>query len=197
MSLPFAKLRGAHLLLLGSFAWFFLVGCNLFQSDGLDRGEPVSYDQVEKASGLHVRKSQTRVFRDSASWGQFWNEHISLFDENHQLYPPTPVNFDHRIVVAVFWGCHYVGCRDSVNAINGIYKVGDQVKVRIGSLPDLGPCRATQLPVQVVTIPRTKKAIEFVGKVPEQRDAVETCSPPIQCPPWECESDKQEPSDHW
>lgn len=170
---------------------FFLMGCDLFQNEDPDRGEPVSYDQVEKASGLHVRKAQTRVFRDSADWATFWNEHISLFDENHQLYPPTPVNFNRRIVVAVFWGCHYVGCRDSVNAIDGIYEVDDQVKVRIGSLPDLGPCRAIQLPVQVVTIPRTEKPIEFISKVPEQRYAVETCSPPIQCPPWECESENR------
>jgi hypothetical protein len=167
------------------------MGCDLFQNEDPDRGEPISYDPVEKAGGLHVRKAQTRVFRDSAEWATFWNDHISLFDENHQLYPPTPVNFDRRTVVAVFWGCLYVGCRDSVNAIDGIYDTGGRIEIDIGSLPDLGSCRAVQLPVQVVTIPRTEKPIEFTGKIPEQKMAVEKCSPPNQCPPWECDSDSR------
>lgn len=173
---------GCHLLLLWGLAGLCLMGCEVLQNDGFDPGEPVSYTQVDKAGGLHVRKAQTRVFRDSASWIGFWNEHITLFDENHQLYEPTPVNFNRRIVIAVFWGCRYVGCRNSVNALEGIYDVGDQLTVSIGSLPDLGPCRTTQLPVQVVSISASEKPIEFTGKIPEQIYAVKKCSPPIQCP---------------
>lgn len=191
MNLPSMHFRGAHLLLLGSLAGFFLIGCDLFQNEDPDRGEPVSYERVEKAGGLHVRKAQTRVFRDSASWIQFWNEHVSAFDENHELISPPSVDFDRREIVAVFWGCFYGGCRRSVNAIKGIYNTGDQIEVNIGSLPDLGPCRAIQLPLQVASIPDSEKPIEFTGKIPEQRYAVEKCSPPIQCPPWECESENR------
>jgi len=48
-----------------------------------------------------------------------------------------------------------------------------------------------QLPLQVVSIPDSEKPIELTGKTPEQRYSVEKCSPPIQCPPWECESDSR------
>jgi hypothetical protein len=76
----------------------------LLQSEDPDRGEPVSYEQVEKAGGLHVRRAQTRVFRDSADWATFWSEHISAFDENHELISSPSVDFDRRKIVAVFWG---------------------------------------------------------------------------------------------
>lgn len=166
-----------------------LEGCGLFHDEPAHSSEPVSYRWVENAEGLHVREAQTRVFRDSAEWGMFWNKHISLFDENYELYPPESVNFNHHTVVAVFWGCQYVGCRNSVNAIDGIYESDGQIEVELDPLPDLGPCRTVQLPLQVVTIPHSEKPIDFTGKIPEQRKPVEKCSPPIQCPPWECESE--------
>lgn len=84
-------------------------------------------------------------------------------------------------------GCFYGGCRDSVDAIDGIYDTGDQIVVHVGPMPDLGLCAAIQLPIQVVSIPRSEKPIEFTGELPEQQYAVEKCPPPIQCPPWECE----------
>lgn len=176
-------LQPVRLALIGLLGGFLLGGCDLLRGDSTPSGEPVTYDQVEKAGGLHVRNAQTRVFRDSAEWATFWNEHVSAFDENHDLISPPSVDFDRRKVVAVFWGCHYVGCRGSVNAINGIYEQDDQIRVDIGSLPDLGPCRAVQLPLQVVSIPDTERPIEFTGEIPDQRYAVETCSPPIHCPP--------------
>lgn len=91
-----AGLSGLVLLLLS--------GCDWLQDRPTDPGEPVSYEWIKKADGLHVREAQTRVFRDNADWVQFWNEYISLFDENHQLYPPTSIDFNQRIVIAVFWG---------------------------------------------------------------------------------------------
>ncbi len=177
MRVPISRFQRVRLLLLGSLVGLLLMGCDLLRNGDSDRGEPVSYEQVEKAGGLHVRKAQTRVFRDSASWIQFWNKHVSAFDENHELISPPSVDFDRREIVAVFWGCFYGGCRRSVNAIEGIYNAGNQIEVSIGSLPDLGACRMVQLPLQVVSIPESEKPIDFTGKIPEQRYSVEKCSP--------------------
>lgn len=153
------------------FAVLLFGGCDLLRDETGPSGEPISYEWVRRGHGVQVYEAQTRVFRDSAAWAQFWNEHVNLYDQNHAVYPPPSVDFDRRIIIGVYWGHFYAGCRVTyrIEAIKGIYDAGDRIVVDIGSVPDLGPCRAMVLPTQVVTIPRSGKPVEFTGEVPEQR----------------------------
>jgi hypothetical protein len=164
-------LQRARLFLLGSLVGILLGGCDLLQDESGPPGEPISYEWVKRGHGVQVYEAQTRVFRDSTSWARFWNEHINIFDENHDPYPPPSVDFDRRIIIGVYWGAFYVGCRVTyrIEAIEGIYDAEDRIVVDIGPVPDLGPCRAKVYPTQVVTIPRPDKPVEFTGKVPKQR----------------------------
>jgi len=148
-----------------------LGGCDLFRDKSTASGEPVSYESVTRGHGVQVYEAQTRVFRDSLAWTQFWNEHVTLRDQNHELYPPPSVDFDRQIIIGVYWGYYYSGCRvtSRVDAINGIYDTGDRIVVSIGPVPDLGACRTMVLPTQVVSIPRSDKTVKFAGKIPEQR----------------------------
>jgi len=134
-------------------------------------GEPVLYEWVEKGHGVQVYEAQTRVFRDSLAWAQFWDAHVSLLDQNFQPYPPPSVDFNQEMIIGVYWGYYYTGCRiiDRIEAINGIYKRSNRIVVNIGSVPDLGPCRAMIYPTQVIRIPRSEKPVEFTGQVPEQQ----------------------------
>ena len=149
-----------------------LGGCGLFQDEPAGPpGESISYEWVERGHGVQVHEAQTQVFRDNLTWAQFWDEYVTLRDQNHELYPPPSVDFDRRIIIGVYWGYFYTGCRaiDRIEAIEGIYDTGDRIVVDIGSVPDLGVCRTMVLPTQVVSIPLTDKPVEFTGKVPEQR----------------------------
>ena len=148
-----------------------LGGCDRFQDESGPSGEPVSYEWVTRGHGVDVYEAQTRVFRDSLAWAQFWNKHVMVRDENFELYPPPSIEFNRRIIIGVYWGYFYGGCRVThrIKAIEDIHDAGDRIVVSIGPVPDLGVCRTMVLPTQVVTIPRPNKPVEFTGKVPEQR----------------------------
>lgn len=159
-------------VLVGLLAGLLFGGCDVFH-DGSNGppGEPISHEWVKRGHGVRVYEAQTRVFRDSLAWAQFWNEHVTLRDQNLELYPPPSVDFERRVIIGVYWGSYYVGCRaiDRIDAIEGIYDAADRIVVDIGPVPDLGPCRAKVYPTQVVSIPRPDKPVAFTGKVPEQR----------------------------
>ena len=148
-----------------------LGGCDLTQDESGPPGEPVSYDWVTRGYGTRVYEAQTRVFRDSLTWVQFWDEHVNLYDQNHEAYPAPSVDFDRRIIIGVYWGHFYSGCQtiNRIEAIEGIYDAGNRIVVDVGPVPDLGACRLLVYPTQVVSIPRPDKPVEFTGKVPEQR----------------------------
>ena len=168
----FPPFRLFQSVLIDLLTGLFLGGCDVFQDEPTGPpGEPVSYDWVKWGHGTRVYEAQTRVFRDSLTWAQFWNEHVTLHDQNHELYPPPSVDFDRRIIIGVYWGHFYSGCRtiSRIEAIEGIYDAGDRIVVDIGPVPDLGVCRLVIWPTQVVSIPRPDKPVEFTGKVPEQR----------------------------
>ena len=78
-------------VLVGLLAGFLLGGCDLLQDESGPPGEPISYEWVKRGYGVRVYEAQTRVFRDSLTWARFWNEHINLYDENHNPYPPPPL----------------------------------------------------------------------------------------------------------
>lgn len=148
---------------------FILGGCGLFEGESTDLGEPVPFEPVDRAYGLEVNAAQTYVFRDSSTWARFWNEHVDLYDANAQPYPPPHVDFDRRMIIALFWGMR-IGTNpvDTVSAIEGIYDQSDRMNVRVGPLPDLGPGRLVLHPTQVVHLPRTEKPVVFSGEIPEQ-----------------------------
>ncbi len=150
----------------------FLLGCDASQGlPSTSLGQAVPYEWVEKGHGVDVYEAQTRVFRDSTEWVQFWNEHVSLLDQNFRPIPPPSLDFGRRMIIAVYWGYYYTGCRviSRIEAIEGIYDAGDRIVVAIGSVPDLGLCRTMVYPTQVVSIPRVDKPVEFIGDVPEQQ----------------------------
>lgn len=161
-----------RLVLIGLLGGLLLGGCDVFHDEPTGPpGEPISYEWVKRGHGVRVYEAQTRVFRDSATWAQFWNKHVMVRDQNFELYPPPSIDFNRRIIIGVYWGYLYGGCRVThrIEAIEGIYDAGDRIVVDVGPVPDLGPCRTMLLPTQVVSIPRPDKPVEFTGKVPEQR----------------------------
>lgn len=125
------------------------------------RAEPVAFENLREASNLRVRKSGTAVFKNAASWESFW----------HSSLPPIlAIDFKKQILIAVFWGGEpHSGCGDYVEAVESVSREGDRIRVHVGRLPSLGPCRVVVYPLQIIRIDRSDLPVIFTGEVPVGR----------------------------
>jgi hypothetical protein len=127
---------------------------------------PLIFQDIPAAGALRVQQPMTAVFRDQASWNDFWQA-------NAPGGGSAPVaDFNREMLIAVFWGVQPAGCTNFVNAIEavglrfeGVNSVG-AVEVQVGPLPPLGSCATTVFPVQVVSTDRSGAQVVFVGDVP-------------------------------
>ena len=135
-----------------------LAGCDASAPDG-----PVPFADVEEAGALRVQVTGTTVIKGRSDWAQFWDRHGGP--------DPVPaVDFDRQFVVGVFYGGSLrAGCRSEVDVVEAVERDGDAVRVRVGPLPDLGPCRAVVYPADVVVVDVSASEpveVRFTGEVP-------------------------------
>ncbi len=150
---------------------FFIVGfllissCEIFEDeeDVWDLYRPLPFEDFEEAAFLIVNEPGTAVFRNQHEWEIFWDAHIlPTFKE----MPLPEVDFEHNILIAVFWGSGYSGCSNWSDSIQGIMREQWQIEVHIGSLANLGDCEMLVRSMQVVKLAREDLPVIFTGEVP-------------------------------
>ena len=141
-----------------------LASCDLFESEN---GEPLLFQNVEDAEPLKVQTAHTAVFKNEAAWTAFWEEHVTQINADGEQVAPPKVNFAEDMLIAVFWGDNgYAGCSFFAEAIEGVSAKSQALTVEVGKLPDLGPCRMSVMPLQVIKVDRTEATVVFKGRVP-------------------------------
>jgi hypothetical protein len=148
----------SKLLSFGLLTAFALAGCDVFYG-----GEAVPFSRVERIDHLRVQVSGTTVIRDQSSWEAFWQQH-------GEKTPAPSVDFQRETVFGVFYGgAFHSGCRSAVEVIRDVNRSGGTVEIRIGPLPDLGPCDAVVYPLDVVVAdvpPSQVLDVRFRGHLP-------------------------------
>lgn len=147
-------------------AGFLLISsCEIFEDeeDIWDLYGPVPFENFEDAELLTVDEPGTAVFRNQHEWKMFWGAHIPpTFKE----MPPPKVDFEHNMLIAVFWGSEYSGCSNWSDSIQSIIRERWQIKVHVGPLADLGDCEMLVEPLQVVKVERMDLPVIFNGDTP-------------------------------
>jgi len=154
------KHRAYLCLLLWAMAWG---GCDRAP---LEDSDPrlVLFETIEGADGFVLTSPGTQVFREEAFWRTLWGSTWSITDGQGVKTPPPEIDFDHKMVIAVFWGEGYSGCSNGVEAINTIIERDGELVVLVVLLPDLGPCDAVVY--QMVQLDQTDLPVVFEGDVP-------------------------------
>ncbi len=149
-------------LLLWAMAWG---GCDRAP---LEDSDPriVAFETIKGADGFVLTSPGTQVFREEAFWRTLWGSTWSITDGQGVKTPPPEIDFDHKMVIAVFWGEGYSGCSNGVEAINTIIERDGELVVLVVLLPDLGPCDAVVYPIQMVQLDQTDLPVVFEGDVP-------------------------------
>ncbi|MFQ5571118.1 MAG: hypothetical protein ACE5G0_15670 [Rhodothermales bacterium] len=124
------------------------------------------FQTIEDAAAFNVLEAGTAVIRDEATWRRLWELHWGVFDGTGARTPPPAVNFERHMLIAVFWGEGYSGCSNGVQAVKSVIWRPDAIVVRVGPLPDLGPCDALVYPIQVIRVERFDLRVFFEGEVP-------------------------------
>lgn len=132
----------------------------------LEPAETLPFSNVEGSQFMRIGEPQTIVFRDESSWMAFWNSNIYAMDSVGNTIPPPSIDFSNEMVIAIFWGPGYGGCTNEADAIKAIESTQGRVVVYVGPVPYLGPCRAMQLPQQIVRLKRIVLPVVFTGEVP-------------------------------
>ena len=133
-----------------------LAGCDAFAS-----GEPVAFTTLT-APMERVAVNGTTVLRDPQALAAFVRE---TPNEGPVSFPD--VDFERQIVLGVFYGgSFHAGCTGAVEVIESVQQERDELVVRIGPLPDLGPCRAVVYPSQLVVVDATSPKVRFEGPLP-------------------------------
>lgn len=100
------------------------------------------------------------VFDTQDAWDAFWPPNTSCFDDAGDPRPPPTIDFDRRILVAIWLegDCTYSGCPDPpLELVERIELVGDRAIVRTRPVDpaDLGLCHVCFQPSEFVTVART------------------------------------------
>ena len=148
-----------------------LAGCDQL---GTEREEtfvvaPVAFTSFEDVESLTRGNAGVAVLRDQAGLDRFFVVHSPEED------PATAPAFDfgQQMLLAVYWDSGYTGCANRVEAIETVllrtYFDGrsPQLEVRVGPLPDLGPCDAEVFPIQMIAVERNDETVLFGGDLPD------------------------------
>lgn len=133
-------------------------------------GTPLPFDNIEEAASFNIPTAGTEVIQDSARWINMWEQYWNRYNEQGKTTPPY-IDFEQKMVVAVFYGYGYSGCSNAVETIEAIIEISGEIEVRIGPLTGEYPvnCDAMILPLQMVEIERSDLAVIFKGRIPYQR----------------------------
>ena len=137
----------------------------------METGTPIPYENIEEATLFRVPTAGTEVIQDSARWMNLWEHNWHVYDGQGDKTPPPDIDFEQKMVIAVFYGSGYSGCENFVEAIETIIEISGKIEVRIGPLTrrDLGMCDAVINPLQMVEIERAGLPVIFEGDVPYQQ----------------------------
>lgn len=133
----------------------------------------IDFEILPNAEKFHVAEPGIRVFRDEAAWLELWESSWTESDANG-LTPPPEVDFSQHMVLAVFYGEGFSGCRSQVEVIASVEEscpiVCDfnDLIVRLNPLPDdLGNCREAIAPLQMIVLPQSDLEIVPSGPIPD------------------------------
>lgn len=126
---------------------------------------PLPFENLTEAEYFTVPHPATVVIENDAAWNQLWENYWIKYDSLGKT-PPPAVDFEEDMVIAVFWGCNYSGCRFWVEAIERIITRSGRIEVHVGPLPDLGYCDMIVCPLQVVKMRKSDFPVVFVGDLP-------------------------------
>ncbi|NNF04628.1 MAG: hypothetical protein HKN17_09180 [Rhodothermales bacterium] len=133
-------------------------GCRLVGSDG---GEIIPFETVRFDELTAVVEPRTAVVRSREEMDLLWMELYPGIDGGPSL--PVDFDFSDRMLVMIFWGPKG-GCDPFVEAVSRVTSAPGRIFVFVGTLPDLGPCRAIIHPVQVIALPQDSRSVVFVGR---------------------------------
>lgn len=141
-----------------------LGACDLLTGVNGSEGQPLDFENVERAEHLDVRERQTVVFRTEKEWVNFWNAHVDSLGKNEESSPPE-IDFDQNMVLGLFWG-RTTGCTSMVDAVNAVRVREKNVIVQVDDWTDGTICVALVQPRQVVKTRATNRPIRFEGDTP-------------------------------
>ena len=127
----------------------------------------LDFSEIPSAQFFRVQQPGTAVFRSEAEWKAFRDVHF-MYILGMPIMPPI-ADFEREIVIGIFWGTGYGGCRNVTQSIERVQIANNVVEVKVGPLSDLGSCKMLVAPLQIVKIPKTDLPVVFVGNVPQSR----------------------------
>lgn len=154
---------------LGMWLSLVLLAGSMFDCGGLVIDEPaqeLAYESFEEAQHFAVLEPGVQVIRSEAVWTALWEETGNLYDDSGEKAPAPDVDFSQHMIIAIFWGDGYSGCSSGVEAVEAVWLRDNEIEVRVGPLPDLGPCDALVYPVQMLRVAASNRSVIFRGEVP-------------------------------
>ncbi len=160
-------------------AYLAAIAC-AFASPARHRAAPPAGPQIPFSRldtwRLEVPEPGAAVIRDSAAWWTLWRYFGRYYSSDENLAQPDsfahppPVDFREFMIIAVGYGSTS-GCGNHAVYINRIESDGRHIRVVLG--PDEPPepeltCMMIIHPVDVVTIPKDRRRVTFVGARPDQ-----------------------------
>ena len=98
------------------------------------------------------------VFRDNASWAEFWEANVTCADDEEVPRPPPDFDWENYVVITVVseGPCVYSGCWELMPMIPAIDVEGETLRVltRKPTQEEIGTCLACMQPRDVVQIDR-------------------------------------------
>lgn len=134
-------------------------------------GTSIPFENIEAAPNFRIPFAGTEVIQDSTRLVYLWEHYWNRYNEHGEKTPLPYIDFEKKMVLAVFYGSGYSGCSDVVGIIEDVIKKSGIIEVHIGVLhiEDLGPCDAVINPLQMVKIERSDSPVIFKGEIPIQR----------------------------
>ncbi len=144
-------------LLVGVTVW---TSCQFISHDA---PEPIDFKTLNETPPPRMGVG-TLVIRDTTAWNDAWS---ALMDRMMTIrpQPAPPVDFSRWTLAAIFWP-ETSGCFSAVEAVREVVRRYGRVEIRVGPLPDLGPCDAVQSPYQVIVFEKNGLPILFTGQSP-------------------------------
>ncbi len=137
-----------------------------------EKGTPFPFENIEEARNFHIPFAGTEVIQESTRLAYLWEHYWFSRNGQGEKTPLPYIDFEQKMVLAIFYGTGYSGCSNFVETIEAIIEISGNIEVRIGPLTneDLGACDAVIDPLQMVKIERSDLPVIFTGEIPYQRN---------------------------
>lgn len=145
----------------------FLLNCdgfvlNYHYPDGI-----IQFEELPIDYGFRADSAMTLVFRTNNDYRSFCDKYWQGgWDQYSNPIPPPSIDFSKYMLIGIFWGQGFSGCRTISRSIESISSENQQIYVEVGPREFLGECLEIVYPFYVVKILRTGYRVNFVGQVP-------------------------------